>query len=1334
MFEEKDKLEPQSSQTPNTFIQGLPSFSLPTNLNSKLAANKKNGPQLNRPRLSSLRSAWLSRQTIEEDTFSEDKLIKINLPTLTTTSSSRPLANEIEYLNLIANSLCLTTSVLNSFITSNNKTIHSIFLGQWVLMFAWHKIGGTETKIRLNISFVSSIFMLIITTLLSYQENALLFTSHQLPAVLGALILYLIYRLIKLDEALQLNDKNQQEDYQTKSQQVIDEALSLYYDRRQLFLSTVSQEIRDASLMVMATLEQFSPPSILTNTHELLSACSIAVPIASISAINTTIKQACYISSHLNLVSKMLRESDKSDTLPDQDKIKSTVKRDFDVSELIQNVGDSLAGMSAKLGVHFVIYHTDNGLYYSNVIGDEDAIKHALINLLRNILEGCTPGACIELGLYVSHIPETPKVKVIFDIIQTASPAIPIGVSAAIIPNANFTAQLLSYIGGEMKLEDLGKNQTRVEISLELFPGCNSDQRLLLIEKPSQILEKQLSNIRFSNEPTLEDLTGFIAQLKGVKMILHGPEKSIFAKHLTSCLTSWNTDISHVPVLSYADDDYDSSSTNAASASCDSEVSFNTATTENTIHSVLSPASNRSINSISNTATGSKVPSPAIEEDHIHSIPPTFILIDDDVLTLEKKLREFRDQPQITPAVQQQHRRHRRSKSRNNGDVLHSTVAVVFFTSLTNYRRVRDIIHWISTLDLPPYMPRVVVVPKPAGPRRFLTALHTAWNNAIVEPQFIPIATSPLSPFVGQHQHLSPGLQDLGSTGSVTPGGSVNGPLMTPHDPNARYSPGRRTMMSGMRVHSPSGLTMESEKGNYFFDPTSNAAINRPTNNTTPAQLNSSPLLAGSASIPQTNNGGLHTPGGGVGGITLVPQEMKRRLRSHSNSFLTPNSTRRNMVDLAQSATPKKPTPVQEEEEDITSSNTSSMDSTSLPLVGSSTDSSKSNASIDSTRSIPTSVPTLAAPAPFAAAAADAVVANAKAKVLEVTEPNAPSVTTTPTPLTVPTKPKSKFSFRISNRKRKERSNAPDKPSPPIKVLIVEDNMINQAILSTWMKKHSIKFSVACDGKEAVEKWEGGGFHLILMDIQLPVMNGIDATKTIRAIEKERKIGVLPTNSIKEDDTTNLTSVDTKSSSFQSPVIIVALTASSLESDRQAALAAGCNDFLTKPVSLEWLEKKILEWGCMQALIDFEGWRKWKRSTDGSPTTAAASASAALKSKLRKEAVLANGTASLKEVNTLEKENLALRTKELLKDESRAIVLVGINKRRMSTLQDRSQPPPIISTTVPQKLRRKGSDSNLKACDLSIPKQLEQREHRRLLEERLSDDDDNNNNNNNVSE
>jgi osomolarity two-component system, response regulator SSK1 len=144
---------------------------------------------------------------------------------------------------------------------------------------------------------------------------------------------------------------------------------------------------------------------------------------------------------------------------------------------------------------------------------------------------------------------------------------------------------------------------------------------------------------------------------------------------------------------------------------------------------------------------------------------------------------------------------------------------------------------------------------------------------------------------------------------------------------------------------------------------------------------------------------------------------------------------------------------------------------------------------------------------------------------------------------------------------------------PPINVLIVEDNIINLKLLEAFMKRLKVRWKSAMNGKEAVATWRTGGFHLVLMDIQLPVMNGLDATKEIRRLEGVNGIGVFsgsPIGGVKQangnshqaakGDEDNLGD----RSLFKSPVIIVALTASSLQSDRHEALAAGCNDFLTK--------------------------------------------------------------------------------------------------------------------------------------------------------------------------
>ena len=104
------------------------------------------------------------------------------------------------------------------------------------------------------------------------------------------------------------------------------------------------------------------------------------------------------------------------------------------------------------------------------------------------------------------------------------------------------------------------------------------------------------------------------------------------------------------------------------------------------------------------------------------------------------------------------------------------------------------------------------------------------------------------------------------------------------------------------------------------------------------------------------------------------------------------------------------------------------------------------------------------------------------------------------------------------------------------KVLVVEDND-SSCLLLTFILRSHYEFARAKNGQEAVDMAQAGGFDLILMDLKMPVMDGLEATRKIKAVFPN-----LP---------------------------IIALTANAFDNDREHAFEAGCDDFLSKPVSSE---------------------------------------------------------------------------------------------------------------------------------------------------------------------
>lgn len=180
---------------------------------------------------------------------------------------------------------------------------------------------------------------------------------------------------------------------------------------------------------------------------------------------------------------------------------------------------------------------------------------------------------------------------------------------------------------------------------------------------------------------------------------------------------------------------------------------------------------------------------------------------------------------------------------------------------------------------------------------------------------------------------------------------------------------------------------------------------------------------------------------------------------------------------------------------------------------------------------------------PIASEYSPVQVAGSGLRTAERISPNGPSIITAPpeeiaaAPLPPPLMENSTYATR------------------PARVLVVDDNRINLNLMMTFMRKRQLTELVAAEnGKLAVEEVENlpSGFDIIFMDISMPVMNGFEATRAIRSLERDN-----------ED---------------RKPAIIIALTGLSSSRDESEALASGVDMFLTKPVSFRQVARLLNEW------------------------------------------------------------------------------------------------------------------------------------------------------------
>lgn len=390
--------------------------------------------------------------------------------------------------------------------------------------------------------------------------------------------------------------------------------------------------------------------------------------------------------------------------------------------------------------------------------------------------------------------------------------------SSSARPKPNFRSPLLQQLcsrTGASFTCDLPAREPLPGRACELVFPLESGSLAAISARTTPVLECSSPLLsRITKEPSLEELVQFSETLRGKRATLYAKESSVFAHHLTSYLTTWGMDVSHLSPDSGADGHQSISEKFSSSDNNPGVLPQSTKPRHwNSADTIPQDNSSMSFNGTSRLASSG-----------------TFIFIDDDVSVLRERIQKDRAEQQPLPsAVHSRGKRpslaaHHRPKSSPQiaralgygpptGTQATSTHVIVHFTSLANYKAVKDIVQTYLALSVDTFVKPpldIMIIPKPAGPRRFLTALHTAVTKPVVDPLFAPIASAPTSP----GSHGPPFFNHAQTTPKSPPSRPAYSPRAT--SDRAIKSP-REIMGEPHALHPPSPLTI-SDTAEYFSD------------------------------------------------------------------------------------------------------------------------------------------------------------------------------------------------------------------------------------------------------------------------------------------------------------------------------------------------------------------------------------------------------------------------------------------------------------------------------------------------------------------------------------